>query len=291
MSKLIFTLSSLIACSVTFAQMGGGLAYGQSGFPEADEARRNELAKRNVPFGEGRFLDASVLMNIKPDEYVAVFGINGEGKTLSEAQSNIDVAVRKLAANFQGLKVAQGDMFVDFVAKNRIYGYDTSEPNLAKEVVVGFEVKKNVSVRYREHAMLDQLIAAAGKSSVFDLVKVDYVVKDVSGARRKIMEEAARVIKAKVLEQEQLFGVKVERVIQVMPSHVSFYYPAEMYESYVAQESEQMDGYRQNMNVQRARKPRTFYYNPLSPKDFDAVVNPSLIEPAVQVAIYVRVKY
>lgn len=290
--KPLFSLSLIVTASVSLAQVGGGsAAYNQRGQSGADAARTHELAKRNVPFGEGRFLDASVLMNVKPDEFVAVFGISEEGKTLAEAQTNMETALRKFNDGLRQLKVSPADVFVDFVAQNRIYGYDTSQANLAKEIVVGFEVKKNVSVRYKDHALLDRLTAAASKAGIFDLVKVDYVVKDVAAARKRIMEEAAKVIKAKIEEQEQLLGVKVGQVTQVLPSQMSVYYPVEMYDSYVAQESEEMQGYRQGMTVQRARKPRTFYYNPLAAKDFDVAVNPSLIEPAVQFAIYVRVKY
>jgi len=292
MSKLLCTLSLAVIAFSAVAQVGGGsAAYNQRNRSGAEDALAKELAKRNVPFGEGRFVDASVLMNVVPDEYVAVFGINEEGKTLAEAQTSMDVSVRKFTASLKQLKIPESDYFVDFVAQNRIYGYDTSQQNLAKEVVVGFEVKKNISIRYKQKSVLDALTAAASKAGIFDLVKVDYVLKDVGSARKRIMEEAAKVIKTKMEEQEQLLGVKVGQITQVMPSQVSIYYPVEMYESYVAQESEDMYGYRQNLNIQRARKPKTFYYNPLSPSDFDVAINPSLIEPAVQVAIYVRVKY
>ena len=292
MSKLIFTLTVFVSCTVAFAQVGGGsAAYNQGNQTGADVALAHELAKRNAPFGEGRFVDASVLMNVKPDEYVAVFGISQEGKTLDLAQANIETTIRDFMASLRDLKVPTSDTFVDFVAQNRIYGYDTSTENLAKEIVVGFEVKKNVSIRYRDYALLDKLIAAASKSQVFDLVKVDYVVKDIAGVRKRMMEEAAKVVKAKLDEQEQLLGIKASPALHVMPSPMGVYYPAEMYDSYIAQESEEVYGYRQGMTVQRARKPRTFYYNPLTAKDFDAAINASLIEPAVQFAIYVRVKY
>ena len=221
----------------------------------------------------------------------AVFGISEEGKTLALAQTAMESAIREFTASLRQLKVAPADTFVDFVAQNRIYGYDTSKENLAKEIVVGFEVKKNVSVRYKEHALLDKLTAAASKAGIFDLVKVDYVVKDLPAVRRRVMEEAAKVVKSKVDEQEALLGIKVGQPTQVMPSQLSVYYPVEMYDSYVAQESEETYGYRQGMTVVRARKPRTFYYNPLAAKDFDVAINPSIIEPAVQFAIYVRVKY
>ena len=292
MAKSICILSLIVVGSTAFAQVGGGsAAYNQGSRSGADIARANELAKRNVPFGEGRFLDASVLMNVKPDEFVAVFGVSEEGKTLALAQAGMESAIRDFTASLRQLKVAPADVFVDFVAQNRIYGYDTSKENLAKEIVAGFEVKKNISIRYKDHALLDKLTAAASKAGIFDLVKVDYVVKDIAAARKRIMEEAAKVIKSKMEEQEQLLGVKVGQPIQVMPSQLSAYYPVEMYDSYVAQESEDVYGYRQGMTVQRARKPRTFYYNPLAAKDFDVAINPSLIEPAVQFAIYVRVKY
>jgi uncharacterized protein YggE len=292
MTKLLLNVALAVVASLGVAQVGGGsAAFNQRSRSGADEARANELAKRNVPFGEGRFIDASVLMNVKPDEYVAVFGISEEGKTLALAQAGMDAAVRDFTASLRQLKVNPSDIFVDFVAQNRIYGYDVSKENLAKEIVVGFEVKKNISIRYKDYALLDKMTAAASKSGIFDLVKVDYVVKDIAAARRRIMEEAAKVIKTKMEEQEQLLGVKVGQPTQVMPSQLSVYYPVEMYDSYVAQESEEVYGYRQGMTVQRARKPRTFYYNALAAKDFDVAVNPSLIEPAVQFAIYVRVKY
>jgi uncharacterized protein YggE len=291
MFSIVPIISSFVFVATAVAQVGGGSAAFQGNRSGAEEARAHELAKRNAPFGEGRFVDAAVLMNVKPDEYVAVFGISREGKTLALAQAGMDATIKDFMASLKDLKVATTDTFVDFVAQNRIYGYDVSTENLAKELVVGFEVKKNVNIRYKDYALLDKLIAAASKSEIFDLVKVDYVVKDIAAARKRIMEEAAKVIKAKMEEQEQLLGVKVGQPIQVMPSHLSVYYPVEMYDSYIAQESEDVYGYRQGMTIQRARKPRTFYYNPLAPKDFDAALNPSMIEPAVQFAIYVRVKY
>lgn len=292
MSKLISIASVFIVSATAFAQFGGGsAAFTERSRSGADEARAHELAKRSVPFGEGRFIDASVLMNVKPDEYIAVFGISQEGETLDQAQAAMEETVGDFLVSLRELKVATADTFVDFVAQNRIYGYDVSTENLAKELVVGFEVKKNISIRYRDYTMLDKFIAAASKSGIFDLVKVDYVVKDIAAARKRIMEEAAKVIKTKMEEQAQLLGINLGQPTQVMPSPMGVYYPVEMYDSYVAEESQDVYGFRQGMTIQRARKPRTFYYNPLSARDFDVAINPSLIEPAVQFAIYVRVKY
>src|SRR5688572_7136893 len=85
MLTLVSIVSVIVVGASAIAQVGGGsAAFNQGSRSGAEEARAHELAKRNVPFGEGRFIDASVLMNVKPDEYIAVFGISQEGETLDQ---------------------------------------------------------------------------------------------------------------------------------------------------------------------------------------------------------------
>ncbi len=292
MHKLLSILSLIAIAANAAAQIAGGsAAFSSRAVSGVLAARANELAKRNFPFEDGRFLDASVLMNVAPDEYVAVFGISQEGSTLDDAQQRMDARVKSFSESLGQLNIAASDYFVDFIAQNRIYGYDVSQANVAIEQLVGFEVKKNVSIRFRDKSMLDKLIASASKSGIFDLVKVDYVIADIAPIRKRLMEAASSVIKAKAEEQELLLGVKVGQLTHVLPVRVSLYFPVDMYDAYVAEESENVAGYRQGMTIQRARKPRTFYYNALSAQDFDHVINPVVIEPAVQATIYVRVKY
>jgi hypothetical protein len=43
--------------------------------------------------------------------------------------------------------------------------------------------------------------------------------------------------------------------------------------------------------VQSLRKSRTFYYNPLTADGFDRVIEPVVLEPAVQFTLYLKLKY
>src|SRR5262249_29000799 len=158
---------------------------------------------------------------------------------------------------------------------------------------VGFELKKNISIHYRDKLLLDKLVLAAARSNIFDLIKVDYLVKDTSAVQERLMEEAARVIKLKAARYEKLLGFKLQSLPQVYADRPSIYFPTEMYDSYVAQESEEMssDYYQRRYTIQRARKNRTFYFNPLSADGFDSVINPVVIEPVVQFTLYLKVKY
>jgi uncharacterized protein YggE len=237
-------------------------------------------------------VEASVMMNVKADEYVAVFGVLQEGATVAECNQKMDATVNEFAAELKQLGIPADDTFVDFAAQNKIYGFQVTGA-IAKEKLVGFELKKNVSVHYKDKLLLDKLVIAASKSKIFDLIKVDYVVRDIGSVQSKLMDDATLVIKQKAGQYEKLLGIKLLPPAQVYAEKPSIYFPTEMYDSYAASESEEMssDSDKQKYTIQGARKSRTFFFNGLSADGFDHVTNPVIIEPVVQFTLYLKVKY
>jgi uncharacterized protein YggE len=296
--KRILFLCMVIATSalVGFAQASGNVGYAQAGGNA--RAEQNERNKRTPgqaempPSATTMFIDASVLMNVRADEHVAVFGVAQECAAVPECNQKMDATVRAFSGDLKQIGIGGDDIFVDFAAQNKIYGYDVSA-GVAKEKLVGFELKKNVSVHYKDRLLLDKLAIAASKSGIFDLIKVDYVVRDTGNVQNKLMEEAARIIKTKEARYEKLFGIKLQLPAQVYTEKPSIYYPSEMYDSYTAYEAEDInsDSFRQKYTVQNARKSRTFFFNALNADGFDQVVNPIVIEPVVQFTLYLKVKY
>jgi uncharacterized protein YggE len=296
MNRAFFLLLFVTVCAgVCRAQASGNVAYSQQG-RQSERAEQRELAKRGQidATGNSLIVDASVLINVRADEHVAVFGVLQECANVPECTQKVDAMVADFTAGLRQLGVAAGDVFVDFAAQNKIYGYELErERSLAREKLVGFELKKNVSVRYRDKAVLDKLILAAARAKIFDLVKVDYVVTNAAAVQNKLAEEAARVVREKAARYERLYGIKLLQPPQVYAERPSTYFPTEMYDSYVAHESESVDAddYRRKYTVHNARKGRTFFFNALNGDGFDAVVNPVVIEPVVQFTLYMRVKY
>ena len=294
---LILSLIMTASCAgVCFAQASGNVGYSQAGGNA--RAEQNERNKRALAQGEmpptatTMFVEASVLMNVKADEYVAVFGVMQECGTVAECDQKMDRVIDEFSVELKQLGVGRDDTYVDFAAQNKIYGYQVVG-NIAKENLVGFELKKNVSVHYRDKTLLDKLVIAASRSKIFDLIKVDYIVKDSAPIQDRLMEEAARVVKQKAARYEKLLGIKLLPPAQVYAEKPSTYFPTEMYDSYTAYESEEMssDDYRQKYTVQGARKSRTFFFNALNADGFDYVMNPVVIEPVVQFTLYLKVKY
>lgn len=292
---LIFVI--VIGCAITSrAQASGNVAYSQSGGRR--QAELNEHNKRTIaqtdapPSATTMFVEASVLMNVKADEYVAIFAVNQECLTVPDCNQQMDATVASFAAEAQRLGIDKGDLFVDFAAQNKIYSYQVTG-SVAKQRLSGFELKKNVAIHYRDKSLLDKLVVAASRSNIFDLIKVDYVVRDTGPVQNRLMEEAAKVVKQKSARYERLLGIHLEPPAQVYAERHSIYYPTEMYDSYTAYESEEVspDFYRERYTIQNARKNRTFFFNPLNADGFDAVVNPVVIEPVVQFTVYLKVKY
>ena len=298
MTRLFLCLSLLAVASpaVCRAQVLGNVGYSQPG-KSRDAARQNERSKRGeggAPSSTSMFVEASVLMNVKADEHVAVFAVAQECAAVPECNRKMDAAVGEFSSSLRQLGVGADSIYVDFTAQNKTYGFELAEP-VAREKMVGFELKKNVAVRYRDRLLLDKMVTAAAGAGIFDLVKVDYVVNDPAAVHQRLYEEAARIIKMKVARSEQFLNIRLRQPAQVLAEKPSVYYPTEMYDSYTAFETENVQQQhldrQKYFTVQGARKSRTFFFNALDADGFDHVLNPVVLEPVVQFTLYIRMKY
>jgi uncharacterized protein YggE len=292
----ILLLVLVVAAPAADAQVGGNVGYGQvSGRMKAEQ---NERSKRQMtreempPTESAMFIDASVLMNVKADEFVATFGVAETAETVDGCQSKMDATIAGFTAELKQMGIAPAAIFVDLTAQTKIYSYKI-EGNLAREQLSGFELKKTVAVRYRDKSLIDRLLLAAGRHKIYDLIKVDYVVSDLGPVHERLAEAAAEAIKAKAAGHARLLGVKLRPAPVVYAEKQSAYFPTEMYDSYVAGETEAVTGGpdRAMTTVQSLRKSRTFHYNPLNADGFDRVIEPVVLEPVVQFTLYLKVKF
>lgn len=321
-NTLLFAALVIVSVpQIASAQVGGGASggFGGGGFAgnaggasvyreEGSSPAQNERAKRQAGYGyysepTTAFIEASVLMNVKADEYVAVFGVSEEGTTPEEASTKMDATLAQFKTGIKALGIAEDDIFVDYVVQNRIYSYDferlsPEKPNspfsekttVASEKLTGFVLKKNISIHFKDKTLVDQLAVVASRSRIYDLVKVDYVVKDREAIQARLQAQTVAIIKRKAALYEGALGVQMPSPMQIVVDKPSVYYPIEQYDSYKAAEEDSISvpgGY----VVQRARKSSSTFFNPLSGAEFDAVINPIIIEPVVQFTTYIKVRY
>jgi uncharacterized protein YggE len=271
------------------AQVVGNVAYAET----KHKREPHEIALGTVsPDETSVFVDAHVLFNARADQHVAVFGASHEGRTVQECNQKLDAQINDFTNQVKAIGIKGEEIVVDFIAQNRIYDYEVAG-NLANEKLTGFEVKKNILIPYKERDVLDKLLIAAAKSSIFDLIKVDYVVTDVSAIRAKLLEEGARIVKEKAERYGKLFNIKFRSQVQVYAAKYDTAFPTESYDSYTAFETGKVtaSNYNERYKVKEARKSKTFYFNPRDAGDFDYVINPVVTEPVVQFSLHLRVKH
>ena len=287
MKNVTWLIVFLLAFStIVFAQESGNRAYGT---PKR-KPQINSGALTGYTDGKPQiyFVEANVLMNMKADAYTAVFGVVQEAPAAAESNGKIDTQINGFINDLGGLGIKKNEVFVDFIAQNKVYDYTTSGTTVT-EKFSGFETKKNVAVRYKDGDMLAKILSAATKASIFDLIEVKYVVTDLSGVHAKLYDEAVKVIRQKEASYGNSFGTKLTATNLANEKYDAFY-PSDLYSNYQAFEAGNTYGDYNNRVVQQ-RKTRTFFYDPLDESAFDAVINQMGIEPVVQFTLYLRMQY
>ncbi|RYG56679.1 DUF541 domain-containing protein, partial [bacterium] len=161
----------------------------------------------------------------------------------------------------------------------------------AREQLAGFVLKKNVSIHFKDKTLVDQLGVVAARSEIYDLIKVDYLVKDREAIKAQLQAQTFAIIKRKADLYQNALGLKLPPLTQIVLDKPSVYYPIEQYDSYKASEESSVTMSNREYVIQNALKTSTVYFNPLSGADFDTVVNPTIIEPVVQFTTYIKVRY
>ncbi|MEK6335121.1 MAG: SIMPL domain-containing protein [Acidobacteriota bacterium] len=239
-----------------------------------------------------QFIEAYVLFNTAPDEFVAVFGAAQEAPTAVESNQKVNAQIDQFIEAASRLGISRANVYVDMITQNRVYNFaPASGDGTIRERLAGFETKKTISIRYKDRPLLEKLLGAAAQASIFDLIKVDYVINDMTRIRSRLMDEASTVIKQKEESYGRSLNLKFRRNAIFQETYQTFY-PAELYQTYTAAESGSVEpNYESRTRVVRERKSSTSYLEPLDKSDFDVVINPAGLEPVVQCTLYLKVRY
>lgn len=286
MKKVFLILLALALCTLSvFAQESGNRNYNRN-------TDQRKAPNTGLVFSNGDFvIEAYVLLNAPPDEFIAVFGAAQVAPTAVESNQKVNAQIEQFLSAAERLGVSRGNTFVDFITQNRVYSFSPPVDGAIREELSGFETKKTVAVRYKDRSLLEKLLAAAAQASIFDLIKVDYVINDMDKIRSRLFEEAVRVLKQKEDNYTHSLGMVIKRSTLLQETYAT-HYPAELYQTYTAYESGAVDeNYESRTRVIRQRKSSTSYLEPLDRSAFDSVLNSLSIEPMVQVTLYMRVLY
>jgi hypothetical protein len=243
-----------------------------------------------ISSGESTDLQIRILKNASPTSYTAIFHINQAGEKVSELDSTINKRVRKLMALGAEIGLKPKDFYADMIALVPVFRKEKKFfSSTYIEVPKGFEMQKNLHIRYDHAWQLDRLFSMAALCEIYDLIKVEYHYDSLQLAHSEMRKKAQDVLKLRTAHLKSLgidldtsYRTATEAIAQVNP--VDQYIPYQpMAISAIAEDGVTDPNSRPNRS--------TLFHNRMSEDKFDAVINPSPLEPSIQITYTLQVHY
>ncbi len=281
--KNILCLASVLAFQLSFAQFSGNINYQN----QVRYAENN--ININLPTPNNIVINIKGMANVTADKYVAIFSLTQVAETSEEVNSLMD---KRLNSSITEIKINKGiETYIDMVSFVPVYQYAVEKKIFSKktynEVPTGFELKKNLHVKFSDPSQLNELIKILAKNEIYDLVRVDYFANNLELIKKELANKAKISLQEKVKSYESLLGETFANSEKTINEGFQIKLPTEMYKSYEAHNSSTL-ALSRLANINQANKSTTLYYQPVLDKEFDFVINPTILEPVIQVMYEVK---
>ena len=280
---LLFSVLITLKC-YSYSQVSGNANYQvQIKYPD-------NYINVNLPQDADLHVSVKGLANIKADAYVAIFNITQTGNTAEEVNSLVEERIAKIT---EKLKEKNFSLMIDMISFVPIYAYEAEKKLFSKrtynEIPAGFELKKNLHIKYTTPNDLNYLIALLAGAEIYDLIRVDYFSSNLEKTKKDLMIRSKEILMDKLKTYSQITGIKIDSSDLQLADGYKVVVPVESYRSYQAysNSSLKLNG---TENVNQVNKATTLYYQPVIDKEFDFVINPVILEPVIQVLYEIKIR-
>ncbi len=286
----------LLAILITFNSFGQSM--GNSGYLNASNSSKlvsiNDYMN-NQPININN-LNADInikirgIANLEADTYVAIFSLSQVGKTAEEVNNLIDERISKSINEIKSLLGVE--TFIDMISFVPVYETQTEKKVFSKktynEVPAGFEVKKNLHIKYTDGNLLNNIISILSKNEIYDLVKVDYFSENIEATKKQLMKKAKTILLGKIKNYESILGDSIKGIEKHIADNFRIVVPTEMYQTYQAYNGYNLSSTIKKINTRQ--KSTSYFYQPVTDRSFDFVINPTIFKPVTQVMYEIDLK-
>lgn len=291
------TLSFLLSKGqLTGNEMYGNVNYNQyNGYNNYQQQYNSQYLQINSNTDSTYYIQAKILMNVQPDEFIATISVQQEALTVKECNQKINTRIDNFKKSLAGLGIKSDELYIDMVAQAKVYDY-TVEGKTAAQIDKGFEIKKNVIIKFTDPNLMDDIMVAASEEEIYDIVKVDYIVLDQQKIYDQMISEIDKLVDKKKATANSLSEMTLLPDSKLATQNFFAIYPDESYKSYSAFETSDANYYKSyNSNdsywKKEQRKSKTFYFDKQNYSGYDKIINPSTVKIPVQFVLDVNIKY
>lgn len=300
---LLFCAIFSVAISInTFGQAAGNAVYERvlsgRGGNASNPVDLNVTALSSYSFGN--MLEGNVLMNVRATAFTAIFSLTQHGKTIEEAEASMKNRTEIFKQHMNAAHIDDSQIFVDPVSLVPTYETEVINKKLSKtfnEIPTGFEMKKSVHVTFHKQGQINDIVTAAARAEVYDFVKMEYAVENMDELINQMRQDALQIL---LIKKDAMQKLGIYARYTRMGERVGSAFPFERYAQYTAFKTGAAPGFiaqhTKNPQPQQAiynyaDKNKTIYYDKVSEKQFDRVINPVVDEPMVQLYVSIKAEY
>lgn len=305
MKKIYFLscLAFILLSHNAFSQAAGNSIYSNSAKHDqlAYDPMTGRGAVSNAPIQNHMIIEFKVngLLNAVAEDYVAIFNVIQVGGTAIEADNLMNERINTFKGFLKASGVDSSAIKVDMISFLPRFDYQVEKKIFSKtynEVPAGFELQKNIAVHYKNSGKLDDIITAAAKSEIYDLVKVDYFVSDITGKFEQLRNKCIAALDKKV-DAYNLLGFELDTLRKATAEDFTSIYPITRYQSYnsfcrPSLEAAKKKGVfaAEDKIVEISKSPSKFY-SQVNFDEYDVVINSLIDEPVVQYSYTISLRY
>ncbi len=239
------------------------------------------------------FIDVKALQNVEATTYTAIFNISQIGPTADSTNLLVSQRIDKVKARLKTIGIMAEDIAIDVISFVPNYEIEVQKKLFSKtytEVPNGFELQQNLHIQFTKTNQFEMILTACAQSEIYNLVKVDYFIDNIAEVYKNLQTKLLNVIEDKKAYYK-LLGFDLELYNVAVADDQYCYFPKDFYQSYQAFNSISFEAINKKKGVTSAKKQTSYYYQPLSYENYDLVINPSILEPVVQIGMNIRLQY
>ncbi len=295
MKKILCILVMLSTFANAEAQIAGNILYSEGTSNIGAHAGVPQIIQQKAYFNNPNeiVMEVNAMYNAVANSYLAIFHLAQVGNTAREADSLMNSRITLFKKAMSSLKMKDEDFVVDMLSMLPVYEIEVAKKAFSKtytEVPAGFEIQKNLHIHFYNTQDLDKIITAAAMNEIYDLIKVEYFVQNQDLIYDTLRKTASALIQKRIKQYQDL-GVAMEGQWTLAADQTGVYFPLDRYTSYTSNAVVSLEAAKKKGTVTQMKRPTSFYYNKIPYTGYDIVVNPEMVEPAVQYTYNIQVKF
>jgi uncharacterized protein YggE len=287
-NKLIFTF--LLFSTFAGAQDKGNSNYGHVMIDSDVADVTGDLTSSS--------LFVSGLLNVEADYYVAIFNVIQIAESVDKTVQLMNERIGKFKTGLQRSGIdtlnVRTDM-VSFVPKFDIKISSRVFSRTYNEVPEGYELQKNIIIRYSKPDQLDAIVSSASKAEIYDLAKVDYFVNDIKKHYAELRSKCFDILRERMKEYQES-GMRLDTMQRAFSEDFGTILPSNRYDQYHAASRPSYSSVKAEvtsfpLKVSLSEISPSRYYSAVSFDKYDVVINPVVDKPMVQLTFQMMVHF